>query len=127
MKVKVLVVDDEPDFLQMAKFRLEASGYKVFTAACGEDVLNSVKTNTPHMVFLDIKLPGIDGVEALRQLRGYDRDIPVLMITAYGTDERMEETMKLGISGFIPKGSPGQETVETMLTTLKTHKSLTIE
>ena len=127
MKIKVLVVDDEVDFLQMAKFRLENGGYEVLTAVCGEEALGLIKAKAPHMVFLDIKMPGIDGVETLRRIREFDKEIPVVMITAYGTDKSMEETMKLGMSGFIPKGSPGQETVETMLIALKTHKSLNIE
>ena len=102
-KRKILIVDDEPDFLEVMRTRLEANDYEVTTAATGEEALNYVKNNKPDAVLLDILMPGIDGLEVLRRIRKMDEDLPVYIITAFSTDERFKEANKLGASGFIVK------------------------
>ncbi|MCX5667009.1 MAG: response regulator [Candidatus Omnitrophica bacterium] len=102
-KRKILIVDDEPDFLEIMSARLEADDYEVTTAANGEAALNYVKNDKPDAVLLDILMPGIDGLEVLRRIRKMDESLPVYIITAFSTDERFKEANKLGASGFIVK------------------------
>jgi CheY-like chemotaxis protein len=102
-KRKILIVDDEPDFLAVMSARLEANDYEVTTAANGEEALNYVKNNKPDAVLLDILMPGIDGLEVLRRIRKMDESLPVYIITAFSTDERFKAANKLGASGFIVK------------------------
>ena len=102
-KRKILIVDDEPDFLEVMSTRLEANDYEVTTAANGEDALNYIKNNKPDAVLLDILMPGIDGLEVLRRIRKMDDSLPVYIITAFSTDDRFKAANKLGASGFIVK------------------------
>lgn len=100
---KILVVDDEVDFLEVIKLRLEANDYDVLTAFNGEDALKKVKEETPDAVLLDILMPGIDGLEVLKRIRKMYPDLPVYIITAFSTEERFKSANKLGASGFIVK------------------------
>jgi CheY-like chemotaxis protein len=87
----ILLVDDQPDFIEPVAFWLESKGYAVRSASTGQDAL--------HI----IKMPVMDGVETLRRLRRISKDLPVIMITAYEHDEKFTEARKLGISGFFYK------------------------
>jgi DNA-binding NtrC family response regulator len=100
---KILIVDDEPDFLAVMCARLEANDYEVITASNGEDALNYIKNDKPDAVLLDILMPGIDGLEVLRRIRKMNENLPVYIITAFSTDERFKAANKLGASGFIVK------------------------
>ena len=102
-KKKILVVDDEPDFLEVITTRLAADDYEVTTASNGDEAFESIKNNRPDAVLLDILIPGIDGLELLKKIRKIDKKLPVYMITAFSTDERFKMANKLGASGFIVK------------------------
>lgn len=100
---KILVVDDEIDFTELMKIRLEASGYDVMTLNGGEQVLNIVRKDKPDAVLLDIMMPGIDGLAVLKQLRLLDAKLPVFIVTAFSNEERVKLAGKLDASGFIVK------------------------
>lgn len=102
-KKKILVVDDEPDFLKLIKIRLEASNYEVVMASNGKDALNMVKTEKPNAVLLDILMPGMDGLTVLKKIRSTDKQLPIFIITAFSNEERFELAQKLNASGFIVK------------------------
>ena len=105
MKRTVLVVDDEADFTDMVKLRLEAAGYQVETAADGEDGLSKALECEPRLILLDIMMPGMDGIEALRRLRADERtkEIPVIMLTAKGDGRSAFQCRALGCKGFLTK------------------------
>ena len=103
MSKKVLVVDDEVDFLEVIKLRLEANGYDVTTAQNGDYALKIINKEKISAVFLDILMPGMDGLEVLKRIRKIDANLPVYMITAFSTEERFKTANKLGASGFIVK------------------------
>jgi len=111
-KKKILVVDDEPDFLNLIKIRLEASDYDVITALDGISALDKVKSDNPDAVLLDIQMPGMDGLEVLKRIRQVDNTLPVFMITAFSSDERFKLANKLNASGFIVKTSNLKEEIE---------------
>jgi two-component system, NtrC family, response regulator AtoC len=99
----ILVVDDDPDIREVLADRLESLGYRVLTAANGMEGLETLERQNPQLVLLDIEMPGMNGLEMLGQIRKREHDVPVIMITAYGTIERAVEAMKEGAYDFIPK------------------------
>ncbi len=109
---KILVVDDEPDFLKLVKIRLESSGYDVLTALDGKEALEKVRNDKPDAVLLDILMPGMDGLEVLKTIRQENKDLPVFIITAFSNEERFKMANKLNASGFIVKTSDLKEEIE---------------
>lgn len=102
-KKKILVVDDEPDFLEVITVRLEENDYEVITASNSNDAFKKVKEDKPDAVLLDILMPGMDGLELLRMIRKADEKLPIYIITAFSTEERFKMANKFGASGFIVK------------------------
>jgi DNA-binding NtrC family response regulator len=101
--VHILVVDDERNIRNNLGMVLEAEGYKVNTASNGDDALLRVKEGRYDIVFVDIQMPKMDGLELLGYLRGLRPKMPVVMLTAYGTVSRAVEAMKLGAVDFLEK------------------------
>ncbi|MBI4343131.1 MAG: response regulator [Candidatus Omnitrophica bacterium] len=103
--IRVLLVDDEPDFLESISFWLASKGYAVQKTSNGEAAIELIKTNPPHVVFLDCMMPTIDGFETLRRIRAVNKTLPVIMVTAGVSDEnKFAGARALGMSGFFPKG-----------------------
>ncbi len=98
----ILVVDDDADTREVLKDRLDSLGYRVLTAASGKEGLEILERHNPQLILLDIEMPGMSGLEVLKQIR-QEHDSTVIMITAYGTIERAVQAMKSGAYDFIPK------------------------
>lgn len=101
--MKVLVIDDEKPTLSMFNLFLTAYGYDVSVAQDGEKGLEMFNTLSPDIVFTDIKMPGIDGLEVLRRIRQESPDTQVIIITGHGDMEKALEAMDLNASDFINK------------------------
>jgi len=102
--IHVLLVDDETDFTEPIAFWLKSRGYGVESAVNGEEALRMIQGNRPDIVFLDINMPVLDGLEALRRLRGFDKDLPVIMVTAaFSSEDKITRAKELGVSGFFAK------------------------
>jgi len=99
----ILVVDDEDSICQVLKGILTDEGYQVVTAGTGEDALRLVDEELPDLVLLDIWLPGIDGIETLKQMKAKHAALPVVMISGHGTIESAVRSTKLGAFDFIEK------------------------
>ena len=99
----VLIVDDEKNILLTLSQSLEALQLETDTAANGEEALAKLKEKEFGLILLDIRMPGMDGMEVLRRVREIRPDIRIIMITAYGTIELAVEAMKLGAVDFIQK------------------------
>ena len=80
----ILVVDDEESIRFLYREELEDEGYRVITASDGEEALRKLRKEAPDLVTLDIRMPGMDGIEVLHLIREMDKEIPVIMSTAYG-------------------------------------------
>ena len=113
-KKKVLVIDDEADFLEMIKIRLEANNYEVITALNGKEGLEKVKQEKPDAVLLDILMPGIDGLQTLKEIRRFNKNLPVFIITAFSNEERFKLANDLKASGFIVKTSDLKQEVDNI-------------
>ncbi len=81
---RVLVVDDEEDIRLLYQEELQEAGYQVAVAADGHEALRMVQQNRPDLMTIDIKMPGMDGIELLRRVREIHRDLPIIICTAYG-------------------------------------------
>ncbi|MDV2495919.1 MAG: response regulator [bacterium] len=89
---KILVVDDEPDFCEALGDFLGAKGYSVLEAHDGDQALEVYRQERPDVVLLDIRMPGKDGLETLRELRAFDPEAKVIMITAVPEEELDEQS-----------------------------------
>ena len=67
--IKILLVDDEPDVIEIIRYNLDQEGYKIYTASDGKEALKKAKKNIPHLIIMDVMMPNIDGIEACEQLR----------------------------------------------------------
>jgi len=81
---KIMVVDDEENIRFLYKEELMDEGYEVILASGGHEALELLKTNRPDLVTLDIKMPEMDGIETLRRIKEIDKELPVILCTAYG-------------------------------------------
>jgi len=102
-KVKILIVDDERDFVEFIKIRLRNWGYNVISAYNGKEGVSSLKEKKPDIIILDCYMPEMDGISALKEIRKINKKIPVIILTAYPDVEMMNKAEKLGIVAFIPK------------------------
>lgn len=103
MKHKVLITDDDLSIRIMLQKVLEKEGYTVLTALDGEEGVELAAQESPDLILLDLGLPGIDGIEALRQIKKNDPDIAAIMITAEGSIESAVAAMKAGARNYITK------------------------
>jgi len=95
-KTLVLVVDDFVDARDMLKNLLETKGFKVVDVESGEECLQKVKERRFQIILMDIKLPGIDGVETLKQVKQIRPDVAVVMLTGYSLEQAIKEAMQSG-------------------------------
>jgi two-component system, NtrC family, response regulator AtoC len=99
----ILVVDDERTLARAVKAFLQESGYEAEVAGNGEEALRLLETLRPDVVFSDVRLPGMDGIELLRRIREFDPAVPVVIMTAYGTIEGAVQAIKLGAFDYLKK------------------------
>lgn len=103
MPKRILIIDDEPQLVESLAVRLKASGYAVFTAPDGVSGINKFKEQSPDLVILDIMMPGLSGLDTLKELKELNSGIPVIMLTAYGTPESAIEALHLGAYDHLSK------------------------
>ncbi|HYM51256.1 MAG TPA: response regulator [Candidatus Limnocylindrales bacterium] len=103
--VDVLLVEDDPSVLEMYRLKLELDGYRVNTAQDGEDGLRKAGDLAPDIIFLDIRLPKMDGLEVLRRLRAQDKtkDIPVIILSNYDEQDLVARGLRLGAHEYLIK------------------------
>jgi len=115
--MRVLFVDDDAGILEAAKTALELYGYEVITASSGKECLE--KIDDADVVFLDIKMPGMDGIEVLREIKKRNEELPVIMITAYATVDTAIQAMKEGAFDYIRKPFNVEELRTSMLAAIE--------
>ena len=90
----ILVVDDEKNYLLVLSAVLEEEGYEVLTTVSGLEALEIQKSSDLDLVLTDMKMPGMDGIELLDQIKAMDPELPVVMMTAHGTVDKAVEAMQ---------------------------------
>ncbi len=105
MKKKVLVVDDEPDFVEFLSIRLKSNGYDVISASNGESGLRKAQEEKPDLIILDVLMPKINGFEVCKRLKESEitKDIPVIMLTALARDQDLSKGLQEGADCFLTK------------------------
>jgi CheY-like chemotaxis protein len=116
MMKKILVVDDEENIRLLYQEELEEEGYTVEMAAHGQEALEKVNAFQPDLVTLDIRMPGMDGVETLRKIREVQRDLPVILCSAYG--EYKQDLTTWASDAYVIKTSDLTELKATIRTLL---------
>ncbi len=101
----ILVVDDEEDILELVSYNLAREGFRVACASTGEDGLEKARMKLPDLVILDLMLPGVDGLDVCKQLKGDPKTshIPIVMLTAKGEEADMVTGLELGADDYIAK------------------------
>ncbi len=99
----ILIVDDEKNYLTILSAVLEEEGYEVLTALGGQEALEIYKTSDLDLVVTDMKMPEMDGIELLENIKQLDPDLPVMMMTAHGTVDKAVEAMQKGAYTYILK------------------------
>ena len=104
-KFLILVVDDSADNVAMISLDLQLQGYRVVTASNGEDAITVATTMMPNLILMDINLPTLDGLGATRRILEHEglREVPVIAITAFGTEGFQRAAYDVGVSGYLTK------------------------
>ena len=110
--IKVLLVDDEEEFVETLAQRLEVRDFDVITATNGADALERVANEEIDLVILDVQMPGVDGVQVLRRIKQIKPLTEVIMLTGHATVESAIEGMKLGAFDFLLKPTETEDLVD---------------
>jgi len=123
--INILLTDDEEGFAEPIAFWLKSRGYNVTTARSGQEAIEQIKENPPDILFLDINMPRMGGLQALERIRDFNKDLPVVMITsAYSDTNNIVRAKELGVSGFFAKNRSFDELTQMIRVTLAIHKGL---
>ncbi len=101
--IKLLIVDDEVKFLDSIAQRLELRGFDVAKASSGEQALKEAEAGGFDLALLDLKMPGMDGIEVLKRLKEKHKYLEVIILTGHGSLDSAVESTKLGAFGYLPK------------------------
>src|SRR2546427_6898281 len=106
---KILVVDDEQSMTQFLSIVLRKEGYQVTTVNNGRDALEKVKTDNFDVVITDIKMPGMDGIQLLQGIKKHDPSLPVVIMTAYASQQTAIDAVNLGAFQYLIKNAKNDE------------------
>ena len=104
-KIRVLLIEDEKEVAELYKLKLILDGYEVITAESGQDGLDKAFREVPELIFLDIKMPKMDGFEVLKKLRGSSKteNIPVIILSNFDEEDLIEKGLTLGANEYLIK------------------------
>ena len=121
VKESVLIVEDDPDIVELLQYTLEREGYPVLVARNGEKGLSEAKRRKPGLIVLDLMLPGLDGLEVCRALKGENatKSIPVLMLTAKGEESDVVLGLEFGADDYMRKPFSPRELVARIRAVLR--------
>ena len=120
MKPRILVIDDEAAIRDSLRMILEYEDYQFTGAASGQEGIALVQRDRPDLVLLDIKMPGMDGIEVLRKLHALDETLPIVMISGHGTTATAVEAIRSGATDFLDKPLSSERVIVTLQNALRT-------
>jgi len=100
---RILVVEDNPKNLKLVRDVLTYAGFEVIEATSGEDGVRLAHEMVPDLILMDLQLPGIDGAEALRQIRTTEKQVPVVAVTAFAMNNDRTRAFDAGFDGYVEK------------------------
>lgn len=103
MAKHVLLVDDETDFLEVMALRLESRGFEITTADYAAKAMKILEEKPFDAIVMDFQMPGMDGISALKTIRSNHADLKIILLTAYATEDKTDEALAAGASGFLEK------------------------
>jgi DNA-binding NtrC family response regulator len=101
--MNILIVDDEPQVAEVLAKSLSRQGHRTTVVHSGEEALKAINTTTPDALFLDVSMPGINGLDVLAEVRRTKPQLAVVVITGHATPDEVEQVKKLGAVDVIPK------------------------
>jgi two-component system alkaline phosphatase synthesis response regulator PhoP len=103
--IKILLVDDEPDVIEIIRYNLDQEGYKIYTASDGKEAIEKAKKKIPHLIIMDVMMPKMDGIDACEQLRNDIRfnDTIIMFLTARGEDYSYVAAFDAGADDYVTK------------------------
>ena len=110
-KMKMMIVDDEVRFLSTTEKLLSRKGYDVLTATSGAEALENLRVHNIHVVILDVKMPGMDGIETLRAIKRSYPLVEVIMLTGHATVESAVDGLKAGATDYLTKPTDVQDLI----------------
>jgi DNA-binding response OmpR family regulator len=119
--LKILLVDDEEEFVTTLAERLELRGLQARAALNGEDALQMIEEDIPRIVILDIMMPGIGGFEVLRRIKSQHPQIPVILLTGRGSAKEGIKGMQLGAFDYLMKPLNIEELIKKMQEAIEDH------
>ena len=120
--LKVLIVDDEKDFTESMAYWFKSKGYTVLTATSGEEALELLKRNIPDILFLDVIMPEMDGVETAKRIRERTRNLPIIMMSAYEKGTVVAEMVReYWIFDFFDKADDFSKAEDLLKSVLRIH------
>lgn len=100
---KILIVDDEPDILEFLRYNLEKEGFQVFTTTNGKEAISMTREVNPHLIVLDIMMPGIDGIETCKEIKLFNDNSIILFLTARSEDYTQIAGFESGADDYVTK------------------------
>ena len=102
---KIVVIEDEPDIVEVLSYNLKREGFNVVSVERGDEGLNAVRNQSPNLVILDLMLPGIDGLSLCQQMKSDPliKEIPIIIISAKGEESDVVIGLELGADDYLPK------------------------
>ena len=101
--MRIVVIDDTPLVASVVAEALQSEGHYVVVAGSGEEGVRAIEENRPDAVFLDVVMPGMDGIEVLRRIRARVPDLQVIILTGWASDRQIDEARRLGVTDVISK------------------------
>ncbi len=126
MSEKVLLVDDEKEFLEVMSERMSARGMEVTTAGSAEKALSILEKKSFDAIIMDFQMPEMDGMEALKAIKDKNPELQIILLTGYATVEKTVEAMKVGATDFLEKPAD-IEALSNKIKKAKAEKMLIVE
>jgi two-component system response regulator (stage 0 sporulation protein F) len=121
---KVLLIDDEADFIEPMAFWLQSKGYLVSSTTDSKNGIRLIEQENPDILFLDLNMPVMTGIEVLQRIRKINKDLPVIIISAYADQDKIKQAEKYGVSGVFYKGMDYEQSLSLLEAVLRRHKKL---
>jgi CheY-like chemotaxis protein len=116
---KILICEDEEDMQQILSHVLQTRDLEVYSAHDGREAVKKTKSLKPDLIVLDIRMPKLDGIEVAKAIRKFDRNVKIIFMTAFQSQEIQNEASKYNIIAYLNKSTPTEEIIKTIEESLK--------